>query len=71
MIAQVQLDDVRLGDEFEVDILDLDHQAAVHGLMFVRVVVLVRREGRTDGHQGGKGDELREFHVFSFQDSIV
>jgi hypothetical protein len=67
VVAQVELDDCRLGNQFVVHVFHLDHDAAVHRLVLMGVVVLLAgRMGDARGGEGDGGDESQQFHGFPF-----
>ena len=67
MVAQVQLNDGRLGDQLIVDVLDFDHYTAVQRLVLVGMVVLIAgRKGRAGQGQGEGGEKGLCFHENPF-----
>ncbi|GAB1461696.1 hypothetical protein MASR2M50_34710 [Thauera sp.] len=54
----MQLDHLGLGNEFEIEILDLDHHASMHRFMLVSMVMLVGCKGGAHRHESSEGDDF-------------
>lgn len=66
VVAQVELDAIGLGHQFEVDVFHFHHHATVHGVVCVGVVVIAAGEGGQAAEQGSGGDQGDEFHGVSW-----
>ena len=58
MVAEVQLQHVRLRDEFVIHVLDLGHDSAMQGFVFVSVIMATGGNCRACGSQKQGGHQV-------------
>ncbi len=66
MITQIQLNRIRLGNQFVIHILDLPDDATMERLVFVPMVVATGGEGKARHGEDNSGEKMNRFHENSF-----
>ena len=67
-VTNIEFDAIRLGNQFEVEVIGLDNDATLQAVVFVRMVVAVSSKCSPSEGKGDSSKQLNQLHWDSFQE---